>query len=213
MKCIPLLTKLVIFLLLLSLLTACASKSSKFKAKPRATASSNTAIFGSSQKNTRVADVEKEKYKKALAHLQSGELLRAEKLLKEVSSKYPRMAGPYINLGIIAMKEGRWQEAENLFISAKTLSPNNSEVYNYLGVVYRQQGKFNEAKDVYLLAIERDKAFSSAYLNLGILYDLYLSDYGMAKKYYQKYQALQPDDENIKSWLIDLDQRIQASNG
>jgi len=126
--------------------------------------------------------------------------------------KYPRMAGPYINLGIIAMKEGRWQEAEDLFTSAKTLSPNNPEVFNYLGVIYRQQGKFNEARDVYQLAIAKDKGFSSAYLNLGILFDLYLSDYVMAKKYYQQYQELVPGDQNVKSWLIDLDQRIQASN-
>jgi len=196
----------------ISLLVACASKPNKSKGKPQAVDSGNAVKFNGIRKNTSVAVADKDKYKKALVHLQSGELMRAEMLLKEVSAKYPRMAGPYINLGIIAMKEARWREAESLFNSAKTLSPDNPEVLNYLGVIYRQQGKFNEAKDVYQLAIKQDKKFSSAYLNLGILFDLYLSDYVMAKKYYQQYQDLVPDDQNVKSWLIDLDQRIQASN-
>jgi len=212
MKCIPLWTKLIIFLFAINLFVACASKPNKTKAKPQLAAADKVIKF-SSRKNTSVVDVDKDKYKKALAHLQSGELLRAEKLLKEISVKYPSMAGPYINLGIIAMKEGRWQEAENLLSSAKKISSDNPEVLNYLGVIYRQQGKFNEAKDAYQLAIAQDKRFSSAYLNLGILFDLYLSDYVMAKKYYQQYQELIPDDRNVKSWLIDLDQRIQASNG
>jgi len=212
MKCILLLTKLTIFLLAISFLAACASKSDKSKIKNQLNTSSKTISVSSNQKTTNVTDADKDKYKEALVHLQSGELMKAEKLLKEISAKYPRMGGPYINLGIIAMKEGRWQEGENLLISAKSLNPNNPEVFNYLGVIYRHQGKFNEAKNVYLLAIEQDKDFSSAYLNLGILFDLYLSDYVMAKKYYQQYQAMDPDNETVKTWLIDLDQRIQASN-
>ena len=208
MKCTPLLIKAVIFICAISLIAGCSSKSSKKNVNKQQSVS----VFNKDRVVTSVTDIDKKKYKKALVYLQTGELLRAEKILKSISVKYPRMAGPYINLGIISMKEARWKDAEKLLISAKSLSPNNPEIYNYLGVTYRQQGRFNEAKNIYQQAIAQDEQFSSAYLNLGILFDLYLSDYVMAKKYYQEYKKLVPGDQNIDSWLIDIDQRIQASN-
>ena len=212
MKCTPLLIKAIILIFSLSLLTACASKKSNRSVSKQQSVSIFSKSSGKSNIISSVADIDKQKYKKALVYLQTGELMRAEKILKAISVKYPRMVGPYINLGIISMKEARWKDAENLLSSAKSISPNNPEIYNYLGVAYRQQGKFNEAKEIYQQAIAQDEKFSSAYLNLGILFDLYLLDYVMAKKYYLAYQKMVPNDEKISSWLIDLDQRIQASN-
>jgi len=159
-----------------------------------------------------VSENDKKKYELALIYLQDGELLLADKALLEISRKYPSMVGPIINRGIIAMKEGRWEVAEKLFLNAQIHSPSNPEVFNYLGVTYRQQGKFGDAKRVYLQAIKQDEKFASAYLNLGILFDMYLSEYELAKKYYLEYQALAPEDPKVKTWLLDIDQRLQARN-
>ena len=216
MKCIPHLIKFISMMLMMCVLISCASKTASQKSGRQvdgfSAASNQSKFFRKKSSQRKIDENTHKKYQNALVQLKSGDLLHAEKLFKEVSIKYPDMAGPHINLGIISVREARWQDAEKHFREASAYSPNNPEVYNYLGVTYRQRGKFAEAKAMYLEAIQKDENFASAYLNLGILLDLYLSDYVLAKKYYQQYQAINPSDQNVKSWLLDLDQRIQASN-
>ena len=49
-------------------------------------------------------------------------------------------------------------------------------------------------------------------LNLGILYDLYLWDGARALELYDRYVQLEPDDEQVKRWIIDLRNRTTQKN-
>ena len=154
---------------------------------------------------------DKKTYKMALAMMEERNYSRAHDLFKRVSDNNPDLSGPFINMGIIALKQENNLQAESFFQQALKSKSDNEVVYNYLGIAYRQQGRFTEADTAYKMALRLDDTMAKTYLNLGILNDLYLGNYLEAQKHYLKYQQFDPDNKQVNAWLLDLNSRIQAS--
>lgn len=206
MKFIAPLTKTGLTLLVI-FLVGCSSGPKKTEIRAISVSGSNSA-----QKAVSVNPAIQQDYQAALRLMKNKNYAEAERILVGIAQAQPDLAGPSINLGIIYLNEEKLEEAEAQFVQAREKSPRNAEIYNYLGIIYRQQGKFNEAEQAYKQAIDINPRLAKAYLNLGMLYDLYVPNYSAALQYYKQYQAINPDDRNIKTWIADLNQRIQVSN-
>lgn len=187
------------------MLSACAGKPEKSISTPSLVASDIS-------RASNVSPLVKRDYEQALVYMQKGDYNQAEALLTDIVNKDQSLAGPYINLGIIRLKQDDFNKAEKLFLDAEARNPANAEVQNYLGIIYRQQGRFIEAEQAYKKAIRLKPMFAKAYLNLGVLNDLYLGNYKAALRNYEQYLVFNPEDKKVESWIIDLNQRMQATN-
>ncbi|NOY62123.1 MAG: tetratricopeptide repeat protein [Gammaproteobacteria bacterium] len=173
----------------------------------------STKIQQSTNQPKEVVSLEvREEFQQALASVAAGKLDEGEKLLRAMTEKYPKLAGPYANLGIIYVRKERTEEAEQAFKKAIALSPEIASVHNYLGVLYRNSGRFEEAKKAYQDALNIDAMYAYANLNLAILYDLYLRDLENALLYYQRYQELmESEDKQVALWIRDIKMRLTSA--
>ncbi len=154
-------------------------------------------------------DRQKAQYALALQQLQGGQTALAEQSLREITKAQTPLPGAYANLAILRLRANDGVEAEKLLLEAIKRNAQNSEYYNLLGLSLRYQGRFLPAKEAYEHALQIDGGNANAMLNLGILYDLYLVDLVNAKRYYQSYLKIRPDESQaVGVWLTDLEQRI-----
>jgi len=137
----------------------------------------------------------------------TGDLQRAEAIFYAMSRAYPELAAPQINLTMVYARQGDVKKAERAFRKALSLKSDISELYNHMGIMYREKGEFAKAILQYKKGLEIDPNHTSLLANIGILYDLYMDQPQEALKYYQRYQALVPDDNQVKSWIAALKQR------
>ena len=77
-------------------------------------------------------------YKQALNAMKSGQDGSAIKQFEQISKQHPKLAGPFINLGILYLKKERYEDAQKALQQATTLKPNDWIAFNHLGVAYRQ---------------------------------------------------------------------------
>lgn len=149
-------------------------------------------------------------YTSALALIKKGQDKQAEPLLQALTRKFPRLAGPYINLGILYARSGHKQEAEAALQHAIQIKPDSAAAHNQLGILYREAGHFKKAEQAYQQALAAKPDYAYAHLNLGILLDLYLQKPDQALTQYERYQQLQKhEDKQVKLWIIDLKRRLK----
>ena len=148
-------------------------------------------------------------YEHALVAMQDGNDDRAIQRLEVFIEQYPQYAGPYVNLGIVYARNDRTEEAEQMFQRAIEVNPGYAAAYNELGILHRQDGRFEEAVSAYRRAIKADSKYTLAYLNLGVLYDLYQRQPQQALEYYERFVALE-QDEQVERWIVELQRRIAA---
>jgi tetratricopeptide (TPR) repeat protein len=149
-------------------------------------------------------------YEHALVAMQDGNDDRATQRLEAFIEQYPQYAGPYVNLGIVYARNDRAEEAEQMFQRGIEVNPRYVAAYNELGILHRQRGRFEEAAMAYRRAIKADAKYALAYLNLGVLYDLYQRRPQQALEYYERFVALE-QDEQVDRWIVDLQRRIATS--
>lgn len=144
-------------------------------------------------------------YEEALGMMRERRYDQAGVRLVGMTRSYPRLAGPYINLGIVYLHLGRDKEAETALIAATDINPGSAVAHNLLGVIYREEGRFDEARRAYQRALEIDPAYADAHLNLGVLFDLYLQQPSEALAHYERYRILKPADAaRVDPWIADL---------
>jgi len=209
-SCFPSWRRLAFFILVIFMLCEILLGCSSSKTNSRQ-ATSSISAFNERQSQLRVSPEDTQRYNVALKKMSENKLSEAKDLLQQITKDNPDLTGPYINLGIIALHSGDYLEAEDFFQAAVKSRPDNASIYNYLGVVYRQQGRFLDAKSAYEKSLSLDATSSNTYLNLGILNDLYLGNYDEAKKNYQMYQSMHPENKKVAAWLADLGNRMQVS--
>ncbi|MDH5230169.1 MAG: tetratricopeptide repeat protein [Gammaproteobacteria bacterium] len=152
-------------------------------------------------------------YQQTIELMKQSDLAKAKQNLLSLTESEPAWVGVWVNLGIIAMRQGDPVSAEAHFKQALARDERNAVAHNYLGMILRQQGQFKKAESAYLNALKYNKNYSYAWRNLGILYDLYLLDYEQAKKTYLRYQQLVGErDQQVAGWLADMERRAQVSN-
>jgi len=87
-------------------------------------------------------------FETAIEQAQSGELDRAESLLKDVLRIAPRYAPALQALGAVLLNRGNSQGALDMLKQALTSNPLNPETYFDMGTAYLRSGKLAEALDM-----------------------------------------------------------------
>ncbi len=161
---------------------------------------------------TPVAPQAQAAYQRAIMAMKAGQTKRAFHLFNSINKKYPKFAGPQLNIGLIYLKKNRLSKAEAAFKRAIQINRDNAVGYNLLGVAYRRSGKFVEAKEAYQKALSKNSKYANAHLNLGILYDLYLDDLKRALYHYEQYQQFSTRaDTKVAKWILDLKRRVKTA--
>lgn len=135
--------------------------------------------------------------------------VQAKGLLNLMIETYPKLSGPYINLGIAHHALGEVEQSEKAFRFAIETNPQNFDAYPRLGLLLREQGRFEDAEAVYLQALSLWPHHLASAKNLGILYDLYMGRFDDALVYYKLSQNIAGgEDRQLKGWIIDLERRM-----
>lgn len=147
-------------------------------------------------------------YEKARSFMENGQYQEAIPLLQSVNTSEPKLAGPYINLGIALRNSGQRDAALQALETAVSLDPGNPASYHQLGILYRQMEMFEESLAAYKKALKLNRKYALAHRNIGILYDLYLQQPEKALSHYKKYLELSgEDDKQVSNWILDLQRR------
>ena len=144
----------------------------------------------------------------AVERLKAQDYAGAIELLRTVIEHEPGVTAPYIDIALAYRKIGKPEPAEENLKKALDLVPGHPVASNEYGLLLRKAGRFAEARTLYEQALTKFPDYLPAHRNLGILCDLYLNDLECANDQYQLYSKLKPDDEPVKIWLADLQQRL-----
>lgn len=150
-------------------------------------------------------------YQAALALMQAEQWREAAGRLGAITQQEPRLAGPWLNLGIARTMLGETDAAEAAFRESLSRKAINPVACNQLGMLYRRSGRLEEARAMYNAALEVAPDDPDTHWNLGILYDRYLPDAPRALQHYERYQALTgSQDPRLQAWIDALRKRTQA---
>ena len=162
-------------------------------------------------KTPRIKAGNQQAFEQGVALLAAGDLDAAQAQFELVTASQPKLAGPWVNLGLIAQQQGDQEAALAHFDAALKANRYSCDAWNAKGIVLRQLGRFEQAEAAYQACIAADPKFADARLNLGILYELYMGDYPQALVAYQGYQqTLNTQDQRLAMWIADLERRAAA---
>lgn len=148
----------------------------------------------------------------AINAIASEQWQEAELLLQQLTVEYPKLSGPFLNLGIVYHQTNQMEQAEQAFKDAIAANSLNLEAYNQLAYLKREQGDFKAAEENYLSALKVWPKHATSHKNIGILYDLYMGQWDQALDHFKKYEYLAGEnDKLIAGWIIDLQRRINAT--
>lgn len=155
-----------------------------------------------------------EEYFRGLQYLRNDDLSRALVVFQSLTVRYPALSGPWVNVGLIELRQKNWQDAERTLRRALQANEQNPYAHNALGIALREQGRFTEAAEHYERAVALDPLYARAHFNLGVLAELYLQDLPQALAHFKAYQALQRQpDSTVANWIIDLERRQPSVAG
>jgi Flp pilus assembly protein TadD len=150
-----------------------------------------------------------QKFDQAVVHMSAGDATTAEREFRALADAYPTFSGPLLNLGILQVKAGHFEDAAKTLNSAVERNANNAQAFNQLGIAYRKLGRFKDADGAYQKAVQIDPNYAIAYLNLGVLCDLYLQQPARALEAYERYLALAgAPDEKVSGWVTEIKKRL-----
>lgn len=88
-------------------------------------------------KQTTESDIQK--YRDAIALLNSGNLKNAREKLTEFTEERPELAGPWANLGLISIKENKLGDAESLLQKALARNSDMPQALNLMGYIEKHR--------------------------------------------------------------------------
>ena len=150
-------------------------------------------------------------YERALGLMDAGRDEDASRQLSELADRYPEYAGPLMNLGLLAARNGDSEAASGYFKLATSICATCAPAWNQLGILHREHGRFAEAEEAYRQALASDPDYALAHYNLGVLYDLYQGRHAAAVEHYERYVALaggSGDTRQVDRWIADLRRRL-----
>ncbi|WP_159436005.1 tetratricopeptide repeat protein [Microbulbifer donghaiensis] len=140
---------------------------------------------------------------------EAGDLASAETALLKLTETWPKLSGPWLNLGIVQVRAGNAEAAEQSLRQAIVVNDNNVFAWNQLAALLRDAGRFDEALRCYREALQRWPDYGDAHRNLGILFDLYLHQPDKALEHYRAAQAIREEpDKQLAGWIVDLERRL-----
>ncbi|MEO0574589.1 MAG: tetratricopeptide repeat protein [Pseudomonadota bacterium] len=136
----------------------------------------------------------------------------ASQILEPFVLQNPQYPAAATTLAIAWRKLGRSDDAlamlETMLVTHDAFAPG----WNEVGILHREAGRFEQAESAYMKAVTVKPDYALAHLNLGILLDLYLARHQQALEHYERYQALQSDeDKMVKRWIADISRRIKRN--
>ena len=147
-------------------------------------------------------------YEQALSLMRSGDYGAAVPVLQKFSEDNPKLAGPYLNLGIAYTQLGESDAALAALNKAVELNPASAAAQLQRGILLRERGDFQAALGAYDQALSLQPDYALAHRNIGILYDIYLQQPAKALTHYKRYMELaNSDDKTVNGWIIDLERR------
>ena len=137
----------------------------------------------------------------ALALLQKRGLAHEEAYVAQCQaiSSAPDWSLPYVNLGAVLIRQGKFDEAIAAYGTAIRLNPGYATPYYNLGNALSHQGNVDEAIQAYARAIRIDPDYTNAYVQLGNR----LRDQGRRKEALDAFQnaiRTDPDDANAQAF-------------
>ncbi len=105
----------------------------------------------------------------AMAQHQTGNLMQAEALYKQVLRTLPKQPDALHLLGLIAKQKGDFKTAVQLMKQSLTENPNYVEAYVNLGATYQEIDNLNEAADCYRKALALRPNYAEVHSNLGVV--------------------------------------------
>ena len=149
---------------------------------------------------------------RAMAAMRAENWLQAELELEQLTKEFSAYPGPFVNLALVYLKEGRKDDARAALDHALIIDPGHAPANTQLGILLREQGKFQDAERAYRKALATDPNHALAHYNLGVLLDVYLRKPADALEQYELYQgSLATPDETVGRWIVDL--RRRSGNG
>jgi len=109
-------------------------------------------------------------YNLALEYIHFDQREEAIEHLRKALEIAPGFANAYNNLGVLMMKQGKYDEAFHNFISALTYDENNATAHNNLAFILLKKGRVDEALGESRKALALQKDFTRAFYNLGVIY-------------------------------------------
>lgn len=192
--------KLLVILMFL-LMTACSGSTKKAVIKPVVLTPTQTAPI--------LTPEHLAQYNAAVLSLKSKNYVIAEKSFGQLLEHYPRLAGAYVNLALIAEARKLTDEAMGLYNKALEINPNNVDALIQRAHFNQENGRFVEAAEDLHLAEAVDSNNPLVHFNLGVIYELYLQDYEQAIQYYDNYvdRSEGEDVEMVKRWIKLLERK------
>ncbi len=157
-----------------------------------------------------MSEIDRKAFDEAVTLLNTEAYGRAIEILEKIVAHTPRVAAPYINLGIAFARTDKPDEAEAQFKKALALVPGHPVAGNECALLFRKKGRFDEARALYEQVLAGYPNYYPVHRNLGILCDLYLGDLQSALNHYQIYSQAMPKDDKVKLWIADLKARVGA---
>ncbi|MFT6906271.1 MAG: Tfp pilus assembly protein PilF [Oleiphilaceae bacterium] len=156
-----------------------------------------------------LSDEEKASYQSALKLMSEESYAQAEVLFKVLVEKQPKLTGAFVNLGVIKKKNKQLDLAKELFSKALEINPNFIDALLQQALIYQDLGEFSKAEDLLRRAEAIQADHPLVNYNLGVLYELYLQEYSLAIKYYERYVSVSKADdvEIVKRWIKLLERK------
>ena len=102
--------------------------------------------------------------------MQSGKLSLAEEDFRRVIALDPKSSAAYVNLGVVYMREKRWDDALVELNKAESLSPDEPGVRLNIGLAYYRKNEFAAATEPFSQALQRAPESLQARYLLGLCY-------------------------------------------
>lgn len=141
----------------------------------------------------------------ARVYLRQGMVQQAVHHYKLVTASDPELAEPHYILGVIAVREGRFDDGEDNLNAALKRQPDMADAYYFLGTIHAAQNQIDDAVRAFERAVSLGTSFAHAYDRLAHLYGAQGIHLDRAVELAQEAVKLQPhaaDYLNTLSWLL-----------
>lgn len=160
----------------------------------------------------RSADAEMTHYRNAITALNDSRLELAQSELDRLTRIRPELAGPWLNLAIIAVRQNDLDAARMHLDAAQKRNPGMPQVHNLRGYIELSQGNVNKASDAFRQAITLREDYAMAHYNYALVHDIYFQDFAVAVRHYRRYLELTANqDTRTAEWVTELERQLSQA--
>ena len=150
----------------------------------------------------------KQLIKQAKKLARKGELVEAEKMLREVIERDPKDSNARVTLGYVLLKQRRLIEAYNYSFEVARDEPKNSYAFAVLGMTLLSAGNFVDAKASFINAIKLNNTEALAWSGLGMA-DFYENRILLGLGKLQEAAFLEPQEPDFLFTLAQVSARAE----